>query len=362
MTELDPLNVERLLIRSTNWVGDAILTTPTIRAIRTHFPHAAISILAKPWVAPIFENSPHVDHVLLYDPAKRHTGVWGKWQLAKDLRQHRFDTAILLQNAFEAALIAFLARIPRRIGYNTDGRAFLLTHSVPCTPEIKNLHQTQYYLRLLEGVGLPNDGGGLSLTLSEQDTTRALEILRREQVSPEACLVGINPGATFGTAKRWFPDRYADLCIRLKNSFDIQIVIFGGPAEAALGEQIRSLVGKGCVNLCGKTRLREAIAIIDRCRFFITNDSGLMHVAAALDVPQIAIFGPTNHVTTSPISPRSHMVRVPTACSPCLKPECPIDHHCMKDITVDMVYHMAESLLHEAVRTVHRGNRFLLTT
>lgn len=321
------------------------MTTPAVRAIRKNFPFAEISILAKPWVAPVFENNPNADNILIYDGAGKHKGLTGKIQLANDLRQYSFDGAILLQNAFEAALITYLARIPCRIGYNTDARGLLLTHSVPCTPEIKKIHQTGYYMGILRGIGLHTNSLDLDLAISEKNQGRAEEILRHHGISQDDRLVGINPGATYGTAKRWFAGRYADLCNRLQKIFKVRILVFGAPGEEALGELINRTLKEHCINLCGKTSLGSAMALIEKCQLFITNDSGLMHVAAALDIPQIAIFGPTDHMTTSPGSTRSHIVKVPASCSPCLKPECPEDHRCMKNITVDMVYNVAESIL-----------------
>jgi heptosyltransferase-2 len=315
------------------------MTTPALRALRKNFPHAEISILSKPWVAPVFENSPHVNHLLLYDEKGRHGALRGKFRLARELRSGDFDAAILLQNAFEAAFISFFAGIPVRAGYDTDARKLLLTHPVPCTPEIKEIHQTGYYLGILEGLGLQTDGQHLELAIRREDRQRAAEILHHRGIAGERKKVGINPGATFGTAKRWFPERYAELCRRIRDNLAADILVFGGPGEASLGEHICQMAGKGCVNLSSRTSLREAMALIETCHLFITNDSGLMHVAAALDVPQIAIFGSTDHITTAPASPKSRIVRVPTRCSPCLKPECPEGHHrCMKDITVDMVY------------------------
>ncbi len=345
MKKIDPNNIRRLLIRSTNWIGDAIMTTPAVRAIRKNFPNAHISMLAKPWVAPVFESSPYVDEVVIFDGNGRHKGL-GRLRLSMDLKPYGFDAAILLQNAIEAAIITFLAGIPTRIGYNTDARAMLLTHSIPCTPEIKQVHQTKYYQGILTGVGLSSDGDGLDLFISQKDQEGADKILRENGISSETRLVGINPGATFGKAKRWFPERYAELCRKLQESYGVTIIVFGGPGEEALGDHIIKMVGKNCLNLSGRTTLSEAFTLIDRCQAFFTNDSGLMHVAAALDTPQIAIFGSTNHITTSPASSKSHIIRVPMHCSPCLKPDCPKDHHnCMKAVSVDMVYDMAETLI-----------------
>ncbi|MEA3414640.1 MAG: lipopolysaccharide heptosyltransferase II [Thermodesulfobacteriota bacterium] len=339
-------NIKRLLIRSTNWIGDAVMTTPAVRAIRKNFPDAQISILTKPWVAPVFSDSHYVDNLLIYDKAGKHKGMVGKMRLAKDLKQYSFDAAILLQNAFEAALITFFAGIPCRIGYNTDARGFLLTHSVSCTPKIKKIHQTGYYLGILQGVGLDTDGLGMDLVVNKKSQKRAVEILKEHGISGADRLVGINPSATFGPAKQWFPERYAALSDKIHEVFGADILVFGGPGDRELGRKISQMMQHPLVDLCGKTRLEEAIALINMCNLFITNDSGLMHVAAALDIPLIAIFGSTNPITTGPKGLNSKIVRVPIDCSPCLKPECPKSHlKCMDQIDVNMVFEVVKELL-----------------
>ncbi|CAN2045501.1 heptosyltransferase II [Candidatus Magnetomoraceae bacterium gMMP-1] len=332
-------NIKKLLIRSTNWIGDAIMTTPAVRAIKKNFPGAEITMLAKPWVAPVFDNSPYVDHVIIYDDSGKHKGITGKFRLAKELKPCAFDAAILLQNAIEAAIITFLAKIPIRIGYNTDVRGLLLTHSIKCTPEIKKLHQTKYYLEILKGAGFITDGTMLDLFLSRKDQVRAKEILKSCGISDKDLIVGINPSATFGSAKQWFPERYARLADKIQQSYNAKIIIFGGPKDRMLGEKISEMMQHELINLCGKTSLEEAIALIEQCNLFITNDSGLMHIAAALDIPLIAIFGSTNPVTTGPWSDKSKIISISAQCSPCLKPECPLVHHkCMDEIKVDMVF------------------------
>ena len=176
-------HVNRLLVRSTNWIGDAVMTTPAVRAIRRNFPGARISLLAKPWVAPVFAHSPHVDEIIVFDANGRHKGIGGTIRLAKDLRSTGFDAAIFLQNAIEAALIAFLAGIPTRIGFDTDARRLLLTHPVRCTKAIKSIHQTGYYLKMLEGAGLSAGSPSLELCVGSQDRHGADQILSAHGIS-----------------------------------------------------------------------------------------------------------------------------------------------------------------------------------
>jgi len=346
MTPLKKKKIKRLLIRSTNWIGDAIMTTPAVRAIRHNFPGAHIGMLAKPWVAPVFAHSPHVDEIIIYDANGRHSGIGGPIRLARDLRTYRFDAAILLQNAVEAALIAFMAGISHRIGFDTDARRLLLTHPVRCTKAIKAIHQTGYYLKMIEGAGLTGGDRTLELHLGDEDRQRAGRILSAHGITADHRVVGLNPSATFGPAKQWFPDRYAALGDRLSKRLGATLLIFGGPSDRELGRDISRMMAVPAIDLSGRTSLGEAMALIDRCNAFVTNDSGLMHVAAALNTSLVAIFGPTDSSTTSPYSQSSRMVRVPIECSPCLQPVCPLGHHnCMKRVSVDMVFEAMEDLL-----------------
>jgi heptosyltransferase II len=339
---LNPEKIENLLIRSANWIGDAVMTTPAVRAIRKNFSNARISLLAKPWVAPVFENSPYIDRIIPYN----FSGALGALKAAGMLSKYGFDAAIFLQNAFEAAWVAYLAKIPIRIGYDTDLRKVLLTHPVHRSSKILRLHQTHYYNEILSGAGLKTDGTHLELYLSSKDRDSALNILKDSDIFETDVIVGINPSATFGSAKQWFPERFAQVADRLNKRFGSKTIIFGGPNDRELGADIMKMIKTFAVDLSGKTTLTEAMALIARCRLFITNDSGLMHIAAALNVAQVAIFGSTNFAATSPWSSRARIVRSALDCSPCLKQQCPFGHRdCMKQISVDKVYKTACKLI-----------------
>jgi len=322
------------------------MTTPAVRTIRERFPNTHISLLAKPWVAPVFENSEHIDRLLIYDDQRRHKNIFGKFRLARDLKKYHFDAAILLQNAFEAAFITFLAGIPLRVGYDTDVRQLLLTHAVSCTNAIKKKHQTDYYLDIIRGIGMDEDNRELYLRLNQRDRFRAEKILLERNLSLDDKIVGINPGATYGPAKQWPFDRYARLADKIQAFTEGRVIIFGGPNDRNLGENISQKMQHRPLDLSGKTSLGEAMALIEKCDLFITNDSGLMHVAAALDVPLIAVFGSTNSITTGPLSQNSRIVQVPLECSPCLRPECAKGHlNCMDQISVEMVFNVVREML-----------------
>jgi lipopolysaccharide heptosyltransferase II len=335
----------KIMIRAANWVGDAIMTTPVIRAVRKNFPKAMITVLAKPWVIPVYENNPYVDKVLLYDNKGRHTKGFGTLRLARDLKEYKFDLAILMQNAFEAGLISFLGRVKERVGYNTDGRGLLLNRSIKLNPALKKGHLIDYYIGILKGSGLADDGQNLDLFLCESDREFADHFLKQEKFDLSCPVIGINPGATGGTAKRWFPKRYAEVSRLLSKQFKVKILIFGGPADFELGQYIAGLSKGCCINIAGKTSLGQAFALIEKSSLFITNDSGLMHAAAALNINQVAVIGSTDFVATAPSNENSIMVRVPVHCSPCLKDVCPNDHQCMDKISVDMVIKTCKSLL-----------------
>jgi heptosyltransferase-2 len=343
---IKPEHIQRLLIRSTNWIGDAVMTTPAVRAIRKHFPKTHISLLAKPWVAPVFKNSHHIDQLLIYEDKGCHKGILGKLRLARDLKKYHFDAAILLQNAFEAAFITFLAGIPYRIGYNTDARQMLLTHVIPCSKNIREVHQTKYYLNILKGIEIEAENQDLYLSLNQNDRLRAEQILHENGISKNDTVFGINPGATFGPAKQWPFDRFARLADHIHSVKDAAIIIFGGPGDRELGKRISKRMLRPPIDLSGKTSLGEAMALIEKCALFITNDSGLMHVAAALNVPLVAIFGSTNPVATGPLGTNSRVVQIPMECSPCLQTDCLKGHfNCMAQISVDMVFDVVKEML-----------------
>jgi lipopolysaccharide heptosyltransferase II len=339
----DRNRIKRILIRAVNWLGDAVMTTPAIVAVRSSFPDARITLLANPLVAELFTPHDAIDEVMVYDKKGRHSGIGGRLRLAGELRAGRFDLAILLQNAFDAAFITRLAGIPLRMGYRTDGRGLLLSHGCPVKRENKRLHHVEYYLHMLAHFGITADTHSLSLTVAEEEERKAAQMLLDAGIGRDVFLLGINPGATYGSAKRWYPERFAAVADELCRQWGAKAVITGSTGEKGIAGGIAVAMKSPCLNMAGETSVRDLMALIKRCDFFVTNDSGPMHIAAALGVPLVAVFGPTDHSTTSPFSDRAVVIRQETDCAPCLLRECPTDHRCMNEIT-------AESVLEEAVR------------
>ncbi len=326
---------EKILIRATNWIGDAIMTTPAVRTIRQNFPDAHISILALDWVADVFAASPHVDEVILYYKKSDHKGFPGLLRLGRRLAARNFDLAILLQNAFEAAFLAWLAGIPLRAGYQRDGRSLLLTHRVKIRPEVRKKHQVYYYQGLLADLGLSPGKNELFLQISPEAEKWAAEFRSKFGGKP---LIGLNPGAAFGPAKCWPAERYGELGARLNHESGAEIVVFGTGNDRETTAAIKKFAPEHIHDLAGKTSLSQAMALIAACDAFVTNDSGLMHVGAALNTPLVAIFGSTDSVATGPFSRQAEVIEKNIACKPCLKKECASGFSCMLDISVDDVF------------------------
>ena len=335
----------RILIRGTNWIGDAVMSEPALSAIRQTFPKADITLLVKPAVAELFQQHPAIDRLLVYEHRGRHARLSGRWRLACELRRGRFDLAILLQNAFEAALLTFLAGIPRRYGYGTDGRGFLLSDSITVLERSSLEHQSRYYMDLLHPLGVTTSATVPQLFVSESEEQRMSQRLAEAGIQAADRLIGVNPGSTYGSAKRWLPERFAQVADRMAAQFGARVVIVGAMGEEALGQAIADKMHSKPVVLSGRTSVRELMAVIKCCRLFVTNDTGPMHIAAAFGVPIVAVFGPTDFKTTLPFGSDHQIVRHPVECSPCLLRECPIDHRCMTGVTVEQVYEAAAEQL-----------------
>ena len=334
-------NLQRILVRSTNWVGDAVMSLPALEALRTRFPRAEIVLLSKSSVSELYWYHPAVNRQIIYKPASEHRGPLGFAKLIRELQAEHFDAALLLQNAFQAAWMAWRARIPLRIGYARDGRSLLLHDAVePPLPGAYG-HQVYYYLQLLFRAGLidkPQPVEEIRLRLSEVEQDWAEKKLEALGLSGPRFLVGIAPGAAFGPAKRWLPERFAGLADRLIGALNADVLIFGSAAERLLAEGIAGAMEHTPAITAGGTSLRQLLALMARCRLIVTNDSGPMHLAAGLGIPLVAIFGSTDERATGPLGKRVCIVKHRVECSPCGRRICPIDFRCMRDISVEEVY------------------------
>ena len=339
----------KVLVRATNWVGDAILSIPALAALRARRPDAEISVLARPWVADLYRDQGLVDRLIPFDHRGRHAGPFGVERLARELRAVRFDSAVLFQNAFEAAWIAWRAGIPERIGYARDARGPLLTKSIP-VPQAGEIpaHEANYYLELLRRAGwidaLP-EIARVKLRVSPEAVERAEKLLESAGSPAGSLRVAFGAGAAYGSAKCWPANRYADLARRLITDYNATVVLFGAASEAAVAAEVETGAGSGVVNLIGRSAVGDLPALLSRCGIFVGNDSGAMHVAAAVGLPIVAVFGPTDPHGTSPLTPTLSIVQRKVACSPCFLRHCPIDHRCMKSVELDAVLEAARRWL-----------------
>ncbi|MGC2661611.1 MAG: lipopolysaccharide heptosyltransferase II [Bryobacteraceae bacterium] len=343
------MDFERILVRATNWIGDAVMSLPALHALRERFPKARISILARPWVAALYAREPFCNELIFNDVPPGNRGLKAKWHVAQQLRCRRFDCAILLQNAFEAAALAWLARIPIRIGYDRDARGWLLTKpiAVPLAGETPP-HQRFYYLELLRRAGIISEyPPNVAISLSGA-ASAAREGRRRLQQVSLGRTIGVAPGAAYGGAKRWLTERFAESAVRLAQERQADVAIFGSAQESPICRVVHDLVassGVRCLDMSGKTTLAELIELLAACDLCLTNDSGPMHIASALGVPTVAIFGATDAAATGPAGAHSRVVQEPVECSPCLLRECPIDHRCMTRVDSGRVVNVALDLL-----------------
>jgi heptosyltransferase-2 len=330
----------KILVRATNWVGDAVMSLPALRALRERYPKAHIAILAKPWVGDLYGREPFCDELIPYSPGT----LAEKWAAGRKLAGRGFDMAILLQNAFEAAAVAWAARIPERIGYARDGRSLLLTKAVP-VPE-PGAHERFYYLELLKRAEIIDRIPECeAIRLDGASAARVAGRARFQERGMGATIVGVSPGAAYGSAKRWLPERFAAAASEVAAELGAQVAVFGSAAERDVCEEVARGVTVPVHNFAGETSLGEYIELAAACRVYLTNDSGPMHIASALGLPTVAIFGATNHVTTGPTGPLAKVVRENVECSPCLKRECPIDHRCMTRVEASRVARVALELV-----------------
>jgi len=326
----NPDTVWEILVRAPNWLGDAVMSLPVLPGLTRLFPEAGITVLAAPRVAPLFVGQPGVKEVILYPSGKE------KWGLLWSLRK-TFDVALALPNSFESALGLWLTNVPFRLGYAANGRTPFLTTTLKGRRRLKGLHQVFYYMGLLQAFAPVQDFSPPRVHLSEEECEAGRTLLAAAGGNPGAPWVGLAPGAAYGPAKRWPPERFAAVADLLAQEFGVQVVLLGGVEDRESAAQVQQHSRARLLNLTGETTLRQALMVLSHLKVLITNDSGLMHAAAALGVPLVAIFGSTDPVATGPFTSRAALVHHPLPCSPCLERTCTLGYPCLTEITRDEV-------------------------
>lgn len=342
---MSPSSPNNILVRVPNWIGDAVMCLPALMDIRECFVKANITLLARPTIAEMLREQCGINDVLVFENQTNHRGVFGLLKLSHIIRKRAFDMAVLFQNAFEAAVLTSISNIPNRIGYATDGRGWLLSQSVQ-RPSKRSFHQTQYYQQLVEAVTeQPSKDRTPKLVVSEKERKACESTFPEVFVPSDMLLIGINPGSIYGSAKRWLPERFAELGDRIVARMfkdhpeysSVRCLLMGGKGEEDLGREIADRMGSQPIVLSGKTSIRELMCILRRCALLVTNDTGPMHMAQALGVPVVAIFGSTDPESTCPSGGEQVLVCKKVRCAPCLLRACPIDHRCMTGVSTDQV-------------------------
>ena len=329
--------MNRVVVRAPNWLGDAVMALPAIAAVRRAFEGRTLIVAATPGIAPLFAERTDAapDEVVALDRDRE----------VEQLRAVRADGVILLPNSFGSAWIARRCGIPERWGYATSGRRLLLTKRT--SRPRGHVHQVEYYLALVRGLGIEAPAAGTArpaMQPSPRSRARGEALLASNHVDPAARLVGFAPGAAYGHAKRWPPARVSQVIEALSRDGIVSVLV-GARDDRDTGRAIESSLSPSqarLVNLIGRTTLGELVGVMSRCAAFVSNDSGSMHVAAALGVPLTAIFGPTDERATAPAGDADVILR-DVFCRPCMLRECPIDHRCMKRIEVDAVLQSVRS-------------------
>jgi len=325
----------KILVIGPSWIGDMVLAQPMLKLLHARHGGPIIDVLAPGWTLPVVERMPEVRRAIDMPVDHGELRIGARWKVARELRRERYDQAIVLPNTFKSALVPFLAGIPTRTGYIGEARYFLLTQARrPSAERLLQLAQRYAQLALPRGETLKLPLPPLGLRVDEEARRALLARLGIEKQHPGAALC---PGAEFGPAKRWPARYFAELSQGIA-ARGCEVWLVGSRKDATLGEEIAALAGGVCRNLCGATTIGEAIDLLSAAALVVTNDSGLMHIAAALGKPQVALYGSSSPEFTPPLSPNAQILKLDLPCSPCFKRECPLGHFdCMNQLLPDRV-------------------------
>jgi len=320
-----------------NWIGDLIMATPVLTDLRKAYPKAHITAMCRTPISDLLREDQDIDELFYFSKINSFGRRNDKRDIVEKLRRGKYDLGILLTSSFSSAWWFWLGKVKKRLGYQGNGRGILLTDKVPFPKNVHEQHLVETYKMLLEPLGIPLSSSKPRIFLTEKELSDAKTLLKQLGISSEQILIGINPGAAYGTAKCWLPERFREVTERLLKLPNIRIIYFGDQASMPLVKEICQDLPSPVINLAGLTSLRELAALIKLCQVILTNDSGPMHIAAAVGTPLVALFGSTNEIATGPYKTGT-IIHKHVSCSPCYRRVCPIDFRCMKRIETDEVY------------------------
>ena len=322
---------QNILVRMPNWIGDLVMATPVLTDLRKGFPRASITAMCCSPVSDLLKTDESIDELFSFTKPSNEFGRRQERDIIAKIAAGKYDAGILLTNSFSSAWWFWQGRVARRIGYTGHFRRWLLTDPLHLAPEKEHLVAT--YKKLLQPLHISPSQTAPRLYVADSEVEESKQLLYHQGYVRGKKLIGINPGSAYGPAKRWPPERFRQLALRLLSETDAYVVFFGDDSVKELGS---GLPGK-VIDLAGVTRLRELACLIKDCDVLVTNDSGPMHIGAAFGVPLVALFGSTDDQVTGPYNQSHHVINKRVKCSPCLKRVCPIDFPCMKQISVDEV-------------------------
>jgi heptosyltransferase II len=335
-TPLDQLQPTNIIVRMPNWIGDLVMATPILADLRKAYPKARITAMARGSLCELLKEDPHIDELLCFHKPSAFSRRSERRDLIEKLRKGKYDLGIVLTQSFSSAWLFWQGKIKRRLGFSTDGRRLLLTDPVRSPKNLEDQHLVTTYKLLLKPLGLSVSDTRPKLVLTKQEIEEARTLFKQYGITDQATVVGINPGAAYGTAKCWLPDRFRTVTERLLQDKNLFVVYFGDQLSMPLVKQICEGLPSHVVDLSGLTTLRQLCCLIHLCDVLLTNDSGPMHIATGVDTSVVALFGSTNAKKTGPYLTGT-VIHKQVECSPCYHRVCPIDFRCMKRIEADEV-------------------------
>ncbi|MBN2190124.1 MAG: lipopolysaccharide heptosyltransferase II [Candidatus Aureabacteria bacterium] len=328
---------KKILLRAVNWIGDAVMMVPSVNAVKKMYPDAEIAVLGRGKINDVLSLAGIVDRFIKYDIPPDLLELKERVKLAREIKAEGFSKCFVFPNSFDSALVPYMAGIPERIGFGSFPRIILLSKTVKIP--VAEMHQAQKYFELVKADGFSGDMPDFNMAADEASVKWAETFLSMNCRNRAVPLVGISPGAEYGPAKRWFPDRFASLINRIKNVYNAEIILLGSKNDMDVCGAVKRQVSETIIDTSGKTTIKQLAAILKKVKLLITNDTGTMHLAAALQTPVLAIFGSTDAKATSPVKGNITIIRKETECSPCLNRICHRKtYECFSRISVDEVF------------------------
>jgi heptosyltransferase II len=327
----------RIVVKAVNWLGDLVMSGPALHAIRDTFPDAHLAVLVRRELASFFDGARWVDEVIPYRLRGGVAGLSDQFSIVRRIRAGRFDLAVVFPNSFQSALWMALAAVQRRAGYEAEHRGFMLTHKVAPRADVERAHQAHQWLTMVaETVGAKGAAEAYQLDVNLKSREKMRVWLASRRIRPERPLIALAPVAAFGPAKEWPMERYAALADLVAERHGAECVLVGGADDLAQCERIAGQCKRGAIVAAAETTVGELIALLSLCQGFVGNDSGGMHLAGALGLPTVAIFGSTNPARTGPMGPHCRIIYRGLECSPCLERTCRFGHYnCLREIAAE---------------------------